>query len=48
MDRDKRWERTKRAYDAMVHGIGEHRATPARRSGWLYEAGIGDEFIEPR
>jgi len=28
MDRDKRWERTKIAYDAMVHGVGEGRRDP--------------------
>src|SRR2546425_13283405 len=28
MDRDKRWERTKIAYDAMVHGVGEGVADP--------------------
>jgi 2,3-bisphosphoglycerate-independent phosphoglycerate mutase len=31
MDRDRRWERTKRAYDALVHGIG-HRARSAREA----------------
>ena len=47
MDRDKRWDRTKRAYDAIVHGAGERaeRATDAIRSS--YARGISDEFIEP-
>lgn len=47
MDRDHRWERTKRAYDAIVGG-GPHKARAAvdfiRKS---YEAGVTDEFIEP-
>ena len=32
MDRDKRWERTKVAYDAMVHGVGEVAATRSQAS----------------
>jgi 2,3-bisphosphoglycerate-independent phosphoglycerate mutase len=47
MDRDRRWARTKRAYDAIVHGVGartESAATAVRAS---YEAGVMDEFIEP-
>ena len=32
MDRDRRWDRTKRAYDALVHGVGEAR-TSGRRGG---------------
>lgn len=47
MDRDKRWERTKKAYDCLVGGIG----TPCESASlWLqtqYAAGITDEFIEP-
>ena len=47
MDRDHRWERTKRAYDSIV-GAGSKQTTSAvefiRRS---YEAGVTDEFIEP-
>ena len=47
MDRDKRWDRTKRAYDAIVHGVGEHteRAADAIRAS--YGRGVSDEFIEP-
>jgi 2,3-bisphosphoglycerate-independent phosphoglycerate mutase len=47
MDRDRRWDRTKRAYDAVVHGTG---ASVASAGAWLqqsYEAGVTDEFIEP-
>ena len=47
MDRDKRWERVKKAYDLLVHGIGT--AVPdvfdALRSS--YAADITDEFIAP-
>jgi 2,3-bisphosphoglycerate-independent phosphoglycerate mutase len=47
MDRDARWERTKKAYDAIVSGIGLHAnsATEAIKSS--YEKGVSDEFIEP-
>ena len=31
MDRDKRWERVERGYDAIVHGVGEHAPTRRRR-----------------
>ncbi|HEX6872142.1 MAG TPA: 2,3-bisphosphoglycerate-independent phosphoglycerate mutase [Micromonosporaceae bacterium] len=48
MDRDKRWERTKLAYDAMVHG---HAAVteedPVAAVAHAYERGETDEFIKP-
>lgn len=49
MDRDKRWERVKLAYDAMVHGEGKHVPandvlTAVQAS---YEEGVTDEFIMP-
>src|SRR5690606_371119 len=47
MDRDHRWERTKRAYDAMVHGIGTRRASAREAVSASYAAEVGDEFIEP-
>jgi 2,3-bisphosphoglycerate-independent phosphoglycerate mutase len=47
MDRDKRWERTKRAYDLLVHGIGEHFRDPIEAVRQSYERGITDEFVEP-
>ena len=31
MDRDQRWERVERGYDAIVHGVGEHAASATRR-----------------
>lgn len=47
MDRDKRWERVKIAYDALTHGIGTkaHDALAAIQQS--YEAGVTDEFIKP-
>ncbi len=47
MDRDKRWERTKRAYDLLVHGEGEPTTDPVSAIKKSYERGITDEFIEP-
>src|SRR6266480_1253076 len=48
MDRDKRWERTKIAYDAMVHGVGEAAPDPVTAIRRAYEAGETDEFVKPR
>ena len=48
MDRDKRWERTKIAYDAMVHGVGEPVPDPITAVRRAYEAGETDEFVKPR
>ena len=47
MDRDKRWERLQRAYDAMVSGIGEKNPDPVDAVEKSYSAGITDEFMEP-
>ncbi|MDR1671547.1 MAG: 2,3-bisphosphoglycerate-independent phosphoglycerate mutase [Alistipes sp.] len=51
MDRDKRWERVKIAYDALVSGIGAHvTATPGAMVGAVqtsYDEGVTDEFIKP-
>jgi 2,3-bisphosphoglycerate-independent phosphoglycerate mutase len=47
MDRDKRWERVKKAYDLLVDGTGQACTDwlqPLRDS---YAAGITDEFMEP-
>ncbi|MGH7568967.1 MAG: 2,3-bisphosphoglycerate-independent phosphoglycerate mutase [Gemmatimonadales bacterium] len=48
MDRDKRWERTKLAYDAMVRGIGAPAPDPLSAIRQAYEAGETDEFVKPR
>lgn len=47
MDRDKRWERTKRGYDLLVHGEGETTTDPEQAIRGQYERGVTDEFIEP-
>ncbi len=51
MDRDKRWERTQRAYDMLVHGRGRAGSVPAASGEQAvrdaYERGETDEFIEP-
>jgi 2,3-bisphosphoglycerate-independent phosphoglycerate mutase len=48
MDRDKRWDRTQRAYDLLVHGRAEHRAGSAVEAAkQAYERDETDEFIMP-
>ena len=48
MDRDKRWERTRLAYDAMVKGIGVQVPDPITAIKQAYAAGETDEFVKPR
>jgi 2,3-bisphosphoglycerate-independent phosphoglycerate mutase len=47
MDRDTRWERTKLAYDAIVHARGQHLATADEAIEASYERGESDEFVKP-
>ncbi len=48
MDRDKRWERVKVAYDAMVNGVGEVLTTDVLSAIQdSYDADVTDEFIKP-
>jgi 2,3-bisphosphoglycerate-independent phosphoglycerate mutase len=47
MDRDKRWERVKLAYDAIVNGIGEASDDILASIESSYAAGVTDEFIKP-
>jgi 2,3-bisphosphoglycerate-independent phosphoglycerate mutase len=47
MDRDKRWERVKLAYEAMVLGKGEHANDPESAVSNAYAHNITDEFIKP-
>lgn len=47
MDRDKRWERIKLVYDAMVNGIGKHSQNATESIQKSYNQNITDEFIEP-
>ena len=48
MDRDRRWERTRLAYDAMVHGLGTPVEHPVLAIQAAYQVGETDEFITPR
>jgi 2,3-bisphosphoglycerate-independent phosphoglycerate mutase len=48
MDRDKRWDRTRLAYDAMVHGTGIAAPDAIAAIERAYESGETDEFIKPR
>ena len=47
MDRDKRWERLQRAYDAMVRGVGLREDDPVAAILKSYDGGVTDEFVEP-
>ncbi len=47
MDRDKRWERVKKAYDLLVHGIGESSHDVLKSLEASYQKNVTDEFIEP-
>ena len=47
MDRDKRWERVKIAYDAIVNGIGEKSTNVTETIQKSYNNDITDEFIKP-
>jgi 2,3-bisphosphoglycerate-independent phosphoglycerate mutase len=48
MDRDRRWDRTQRAYDLLVHGRAEHSAASgAQAARDAYERDETDEFITP-
>jgi 2,3-bisphosphoglycerate-independent phosphoglycerate mutase len=47
MDRDQRWERTQRAFDAIVLDRGAQADDPIEAIRRSYERGLTDEFIEP-
>ncbi len=47
MDRDKRWERTRAAYDLIVHGKGEKSTNASEAIQQSYDKGVTDEFIKP-
>lgn len=47
MDRDKRWERVKLAYDLLVHGTGETATSAIAAIEKSYADGVTDEFIKP-
>lgn len=47
MDRDKRWERVKLAYDLLVKGVGEKTTDPLQAIQQSYQNNVTDEFIKP-
>ena len=47
MDRDRRWDRTARAYDALVSGQGRPTSSATQAVSASYAEDIGDEFVEP-
>jgi 2,3-bisphosphoglycerate-independent phosphoglycerate mutase len=47
MDRDKRWERIKKAYDLLVHGVGAVVTDFSTYLNESYGLGTTDEFVEP-
>ena len=47
MDRDKRWDRTEKAYDAIVTGEGPQADDAVRAIEDSYENDVTDEFVEP-
>jgi 2,3-bisphosphoglycerate-independent phosphoglycerate mutase len=47
MDRDGRWDRTRRAYEAVVRGRGQTAESGIAAVTAAHAAGIGDEFVEP-
>jgi 2,3-bisphosphoglycerate-independent phosphoglycerate mutase len=47
MDRDKRWDRTERGYDAIVHAVGEAAGSATAAIEAAYARGESDEFVAP-
>ncbi len=47
MDRDKRWERIKEAYDLLVKGVGKPATDMVKAMEESYAEGVTDEFIKP-
>ena len=47
MDRDKRWERVKQAYDLLVNGTGATATDAIAAMQASYDAGVTDEFVNP-
>ena len=47
MDRDKRWERVKIAYDQLVNGVGEKATNMVEAMQKSYDEGTTDEFVKP-
>jgi 2,3-bisphosphoglycerate-independent phosphoglycerate mutase len=47
MDRDKRWERVKEAYDLLVNGTGKKASDMVQAMQDSYDEGVTDEFVKP-
>ena len=47
MDRDKRWERVKKCYDAIVNGEGNKSGSAIKAIEDSYQKEVFDEFVEP-
>ncbi|MFL5778670.1 MAG: 2,3-bisphosphoglycerate-independent phosphoglycerate mutase [Chloroflexota bacterium] len=47
MDRDRRWDRVERGYDAIVHGVGETATSGVEAIDAAYARGENDEFVAP-
>jgi 2,3-bisphosphoglycerate-independent phosphoglycerate mutase len=47
MDRDRRWDRTRKAYDLLVAGVGTPATDPVQAVHDAYARGESDEFIKP-
>ena len=47
MDRDRRWERIKKAYDLVISGVGDKTTNIIKTIQNSYDRGISDEFLEP-
>ena len=47
MDRDKRWDRTQKAYEAIANGVGNNYKDPIKAIKDSHDKGVTDEFIEP-
>lgn len=47
MDRDKRWERIKLAYDMLIHGKGEYSQSAIEAIDASYKQNVTDEFVKP-
>lgn len=47
MDRDKRWDRVKRAYDMLTRGVGNRTTNAGDALRRSYDLGVTDEFVEP-
>jgi len=47
MDRDKRWDRTEKAYRALTAGVGERARSAEEAIRKSYQSGVTDEFVPP-